>query len=284
MLGFWLVALGMTVVAVGFVLARLVFPQGAARWADPREANLAALRAAWAELERDRAAGLIAPDQHQGARDELASRALEELDEGAAPATRRPARLAAIVAALAIPLAAFTLYGAIGEPQAIASARAFQDFAGPLDAERAPAFRNQLARHLADNPRDARAWALLARLELALDRFRESEAAFERALADRKVARDPGVWCDYADAAGLAQGGRLEGRPAQFIARALELDAAHPRALEMSGSLAIEKGDYAGATRQWRQLLEGLDANDPRRGDLVRAIARAERLATPGMT
>jgi cytochrome c-type biogenesis protein CcmH len=274
----------MTVVAVGFVLLRLVFPQGAARWADPREANLAALRAAWAEMERDRAAGLIPPDEHQSARDELASRALEELEEAAAPAARRPARLAAIVAVIAMPLAAFALYGAIGEPQAIVSARAFQDFAGPLGADQAPAFRNQLARHLADNPRDARAWALLARLELALDRFPEAQAAFARAVADRKVALDPGIWCDYADAAGLAQGGRLEGRPAQFIARALELDAAHPRALEMAGSLAIERGDYAGATRQWRLLLDGLDADDPRRGDLVRAIARAERLATPGMT
>lgn len=282
--GFWLVALGMTVVAVGFVLARLVFPQGAARWADPREANLAALRAAWAEMERDRAAGLIPPDEQQSARDELASRALEELDEVAAPATRRPAALAAIIAAIAMPLAAYALYSAIGEPQAIASARAFQDFAGPLGADQAPAFRNQLARHLADNPRDARAWALLARLELALDRFPESEAAFARAVADRKVALDPGIWCDYADATALAQGGRLAGKPAQFIARALALDAAHPRALEMAGSLAIERGDYAGATRQWRLLLDGLDADDPRRGDLVRAIARAERLATPGMT
>lgn len=284
MLGFWLVAFGMTIVAVGFVLARLVFPQGAARWADPREANLAALRAAWSELERDRAAGLIPPDEHQVARDELSARALEELDEAAAPVTRPPARLAAIVAAVALPIAAFSLYGAIGEPRAIVNARAFQEFAGPLSAERALAFRNQLATHLADSPRDARAWALLARLELALDRYPESAAAFERAVADRKVALDPGIWCDYADATGLAQGGRLEGKPAQLIARALQLDAAHPRALEMAGSLAIERGDYAGATRQWRLLLDGLDANDPRRGDLVRAIARAERLAAPGMT
>lgn len=282
MLGFWLVALGMTAAALGFVLARLVFPQGAARWADPREANLAALRASWAELERDRAAGLIPPEEIQTARDELSNRALEELDESGAPAARPPARLAAIVAAVAIPLAAFALYGAIGEPQAIDQARAFRDFAGPLTAQQAPAFRDRLAQHLADNPRDARAWALLARLELALDRFPESAAAFERAVADRKVARDPGIWCDYADAAGLAQGGRLAGRPAQFIARALELDASHPRALEMAGSLAIERGDYAAAARQWRLLLDGLDAGDPRRGDLARAIARAERLASPG--
>ena len=62
MAGFWLVALGMTAAALGFVLARLLFPEGAAQWADPREASLAALRASWAELERDRAAGLLPAD------------------------------------------------------------------------------------------------------------------------------------------------------------------------------------------------------------------------------
>ena len=284
MVGFWLVALGMTAAALGFVLARLLFPGGAAKWADPREANLAALRASWAELDRDRAAGLLPADQHEAAREELARRAAEELDESIAPAARRPARFAALVAAVALPAAAIALYTAIGQPDAVASAAAFGRFSGPLAADQAPAFRDQLARHLADNPDDARAWALLGRIELALDRFAESEAAFGRAVADRKVARDPDIWCDYADAAGLAQGGRLAGKPAEFIARALALDASHPRALEMAGSLAIEQGDPAGALRQWRLLLDQLAANDPRRPDLARAISRVERFAVPDMT
>jgi cytochrome c-type biogenesis protein CcmH len=282
--GFWLVALGMTAAALGFVLARLLFPEGAARWADPREASLAALRASWAELERDRDAGLLPADQHEAARDELSRRALEELGERVVPAARRPARIAALMAAIALPVAAFALYGAVGHPGAVENAGAFERFAGTLTAEQAPAFRDQLARHLADNPDDARAWALLGRIELALDRFAESGAAFERAVADRKVARDPDIWCDYADAAGLAQGGRLAGRPADFIARALALDASHPRALEMAGSLAIEQGDPAQALRQWRLLLDQLAANDPRRPGLARAVSRLERLAAPDMT
>jgi cytochrome c-type biogenesis protein CcmH len=205
-------------------------------------------------------------------------------DESRAPVKGRPAWIAAAVAVVALPIAALALYASIGQPKAVEGVRAFGDFAGPLTAEKAPAFRDQLAKHLADNPRDARAWALLGRVELALDRFAESEAAFERAVADRKVALDPGIWCDYADAAGLAQGGRLEGRPAQFIARALGLDPSHPRALEMAGSLAIEQNDYASAARHWRLLLDRLAADDPRRSELARAISRAERLATPDMT
>ena len=212
-------------------------------------------------------------------------RAVEKDPPGSpSPGAHRPSWLAALVVAIALPAAALALYGSLGHRQAIENAAAFRDFAGPLTAEKAPAFRALLARHLADDPRDARAWALLGRVELALDRFAQSEAAFQRAVADGKVARDPGIWCDYADAAALAQDGRLEGKPAQLIARALALDPSHPRALEMSGSLAIERGDPAGAARQWRLMLDRLAADDPRRGDLARAISRAERMAAPGMT
>lgn len=279
MLGFWLLAAAMTSVAVAFVLARLLFPRGAARWADPREANLAALRASRAELDRDRAAGVLAADQVEAARAELAQRALEELEETATTAPAKPARFTALLVALALPLSAAALYAAVGNPDAVAGARAFANLSGPLTAERAPAFRDELARHLAGNPEDARAWALLGRLELALDRFPQAEAAFERAVADRKVALDPGIWCDYADAAGLAQGGRLAGKPAQLIARALAIDAAYPRALEMAGSLAIERNDFAAAAVHWRMLLSALPEGDPQRAPVTLAVERVERLA-----
>ncbi|HQZ46533.1 MAG TPA: c-type cytochrome biogenesis protein CcmI [Usitatibacteraceae bacterium] len=278
-MAFWLLALGMTAVAVAFVATRLLRPDGAARWADPREASLAALRASWSELDRDREAGLLAAEQLGAAKDELARRADEELDAAPARTAPRPARLAAMVAVIAIPVAAGFLYASIGDPGAIEGVRAFEGFAAPLTPERLPVLRDQLARHLANHPGDGRSRALLARAELALDRFAESEAAFALAVADRKVALDPAIWCDYADAAGLAQGGRLEGAPARFIAKALALDPDHPRALEMAGSLAVERGDHAGAARHWQALLDRLGAEDGRRAPLARAIERVRGIA-----
>jgi cytochrome c-type biogenesis protein CcmH len=283
-LAFWLVAGGMTLAALAFVLARLVFPRHLSPHVEPREANLAALRSARAELDRDLAVGLISPAAHESAREELTQRAAEELDEGSAPVPTRPSWAAAAAFAVIVPVAAFAFYGQVGSPDAIHNVTAFKAIDGTLTADRLPQLREQLARHVADHPKDGRAWALLGRASLAMDRFADAERAFAMAVHDRKVARDPGVWCDYADAAALAQGGRLEGRPAQFIARALELDAAHPQALEMAGSLAIEKGDYAGAARQWRLLLDRLAADDPRRDELARAVSRVEKLAAPGMT
>jgi cytochrome c-type biogenesis protein CcmH len=77
----------------------------------------------------------------------------------------------------------------------------------------------------------------------------------------------------------MAQGGRLAGRPRELIDKALALDAAHPRALEMAGSAAYEAGDFRAAARFWRQLLAQLAAESSEHGQLVAAIARAEQRA-----
>lgn len=282
MVAFGLIAAAMTLAALAFVLARLVVPRRGSPHADPREANLVALRAARAEIDRDRAAGLLPADEVDAARDELTRRAAEELDEAVPCAPMRPAWATAACLALGLPLAAWAAYGTLGNPGAVEQGRAFARLSGPVTVERLPQLREELAQRVASDAKDARAWALLGRVELALDRFPESENAFAEAVKDRKVALDPAVWCDYADAAALAQGGRLEGKPAQFVARALSLDPVHPRALEMAGSLAVERRDFATAAHQWRALLDLLAANDPRRDDLSRAIARVERLASRG--
>jgi cytochrome c-type biogenesis protein CcmH len=139
--------------------------------------------------------------------------------------------------------------------------------------------RAAFARHLERNPRDGRAWVLLARSEFANDRFREAADAYAKALdMAPKVARDPAVWCEYADAMAMTQGGVLAGRPRELIAHALELDAAHPQALEMAGSAAYEARDFAHAARYWRQLLALLDIGSQAHAELAAAIARAERL------
>jgi cytochrome c-type biogenesis protein CcmH len=286
MLGFWIVAGAMTAAAVAFVAARLVFPRRVPVHAEPREANLAALRASWAELERDCATGVLPAAERDSARAELARRAEVELDEAPRVAPMRPAWPAALAAAVLIPLAAFVVYPRIGSPGAIESAGAFGSLEGALTAERLPAFRNQLARHVAGNPADGRAWALLARIDLSLEHFGDAAIAFERALrASPKVAGDAEVWVDYAEAVGMAEGRTLRGRPEALIAKALALDPSNPRALEMAGSLAMENGDPAQAARHWQLALERLDPADPRRADLARAVARVGSLAgTGGMT
>jgi cytochrome c-type biogenesis protein CcmH len=140
--------------------------------------------------------------------------------------------------------------------------------------------RAELVRHLERSPGDARSWVLLARTDFEADRFADAANAYERALATApKVALDPGIWCEYADALGMSQGGSLVGKPRELVMRALAQNPKHPKALEMAGSAAYEAGEYASAVRYWRELLEQLSQGSRERAELGAAIARADERA-----
>jgi cytochrome c-type biogenesis protein CcmH len=144
----------------------------------------------------------------------------------------------------------------------------------------ADALVHRLSAHLERQPRDARAWTILARLQFEMDHFTEAARAYEKALAlPSKVANDPAVWCEYADALGMTQGGSLAGRPRELIDRALALNPNHRKALEMAGSAEYAQGDYASALRFWRPLLAVLEPGSQAHAELAAAIARTERLA-----
>lgn len=149
----------------------------------------------------------------------------------------------------------------------------FASAAGPIEAQ-------ALEAHLAHTPRDGRGWVLLARARLAADQFAAAAQAYERALeVSRKVALDPQVWCELADALGMAQGGSLKGRPQELIDKALGLKGTHPRALEMAGSAAFENRDYERALRYWETLLQQLEPQTPEHRELQAAVERLRRVA-----
>ena len=144
----------------------------------------------------------------------------------------------------------------------------------------ADALARGLSAHLGKQPRDARGWVILARLEADRERFEDAAQAYAKALAaSSKVAADPAVWCEYADALGMAQGGNLAGRPRELIDRALALDPNHPKALELAGSSEYERRDYASALGYWRPLLAAQQPGSQAYAELAAAIARTERLA-----
>ncbi len=140
-----------------------------------------------------------------------------------------------------------------------------------------------LQRAVAAEPGNGRAWALLGYAEAESGRFAEAARAFERALAtSRKVALDPWVWCEYADVLGMAQG-TLAGKPTEAIAEALRLQPNHPKALEMAGSAAYERRDFAAAASYWKRLLPQLGEGEAPHRAVSAAIGRAERLAAAAL-
>jgi len=283
MTAFVAAAIALTLVAIGAVV---LGPRRVVRDVSQARTNAAVLRQQLAELEGERARGLLGEVEFARLRDELQRRLLAEDSPvaGAAQVSARPRRVLLAYAAV-LPVAAAVLYLKFGHPQLVGAPATGQSVTTSDSAGKdGDGMLVQLEAHVAASPNDARAWVMLARLRMQGDQFAPAAFAYERALqASAKVARDPLIWCEYADALGMAQGGRLAGKPRELIDRALALDAAHPRALEMAGSAAYEAGDFSGAARAWRQLLALLPAGSGEHAELAAAIARAEQRARFGL-
>jgi cytochrome c-type biogenesis protein CcmH len=184
--------------------------------------------------------------------------------------TRVPGRVWASASVFILVLAAVG-YGWKGSPRAVGtpppgfeqagSGGADASGAGPrAGAEQVETVIKQLQERLAQQPGDAEGWALLARSQMALGRYAEASAAYEKLRALKPD--DPAALTDHADALGVLNGRTLEGEPAKLLARALQLDPKHIKALVLVGTLEYQRGNFAGAERQWAEAVRVGPAGD----------------------
>jgi cytochrome c-type biogenesis protein CcmH len=108
---------------------------------------------------------------------------------------------------------------------------------------------------------------------------RDVEAAQAYAKAEKVVAADPRLLVDYAESLALAHGGNLQGKPAELVARALELDPTNPLALMLSGAVSFQREDYPGAIRQWEKVQALLAPGTEEARAVGDSIAKARELA-----
>jgi cytochrome c-type biogenesis protein CcmH len=81
----------------------------------------------------------------------------------------------------------------------------------------------------------------------------------------------------YADALAMVQEGKLAGKPAELLRRALELQPNQPQGLWLAGMAEDQQGNYQDAINYWHRL-EPLLNEDPESLQEVRQlIARAEQ-------
>ncbi len=201
------------------------------------------------------------------------------------PAGRRRALVLSLALAVGLPVASGLFYAWRGDPGALDSQRgalsqALLQGGLPEAGEAADRLQAELAEHLRRHPDDPRALVLRARLSMRADRYADAVAAYDQALQGRsKTLNDAGVWAEYAEALGMAQGGKLAGEPLRLVQKALAIDARHAQALDLAGSAAWEVRDFAKAAMYWKRLLEQIPVGEPRHAELNRAVLRAEQQA-----
>jgi cytochrome c-type biogenesis protein CcmH len=269
---FWLTAAALTALALALLLVPLWRPASPGRGnaAAPGQAGLAILRGQLAQLDAQRAAGVLDAAQHAAARADIERRALEEAGDGPGTASRRapgagvvrPARTAVLLG-LALPCLALGMYGTLGNPQALrdapatasASANALGGTGSEVTQAQIVSMVEQMAQGLHNPPPgqvpDPAAWAMLARSYAALERFDAADRAYARAI--ELAPTDAQLLADRADVLAMLQGRNATGEPARLIEQALRLDPKNLKALALAGSAAFERQDFAAATRYWVQ-------------------------------
>lgn len=281
---FWLAALAIVVVALAALLWPLLRRQARDDAApETLTAATSVYRDQKRQLDADLAAGAITADEHQAALDELASRLGAEMTESTDVAPVVPSRapwVAALALVAIIPAAAVVGYLVLGSPAALSPQSA--DASSSVTEAQMRAMVDSLAQKMAANPADPQGWMLLGRSYAALGRFTDAADAFAKA-AERLPTPDAQLFADWADAAAMAQGRKLAGAPEALVERALAADPNNPKALALSGTARLERGDLPGSIRQWRALRALLPngSDDAREVDTVLARLEASGTRTP---
>jgi cytochrome c-type biogenesis protein CcmH len=125
-----------------------------------------------------------------------------------------------------------------------------------------------LAARMKERPDDAEGWTMLGRSYAVLGRFADSLPAYRR--ASELQPRDAGLLADFADATAASLGTINNPESARLVERALAIDPQQPKALALAGTLAYERGDYAGAATHWQKIADALPS-DSELGKQVRA-------------
>ncbi|MDR0247747.1 MAG: c-type cytochrome biogenesis protein CcmI [Burkholderiales bacterium] len=265
------VAVLMVVLALAWIGPRLFSAPGVRAGLDRETTNLEVYRDELAQLSVDYQCGRISERALEEARTELSRRLLDDTSDSDTNTNRMraPTRAVGLAVMLLVPLLAGGLYlnvGSVGALKTVADS-------GQTEQN----FYQELQEHLRHNPRDARAWVILGRYEMGVNRFQEAAKAFESGMeASPKVANDATVLCELAEAIGMAQGGVLKGRPRELVEKALALASDNAMALEMAGSAAYEVQDYAAAATYWKALLPQIQEDSLAYRQLSAAISRIE--------
>jgi len=262
MILFWTLSAALLLVATLFVALPLWRKASSNNDVLRDAANLGILRDQATELEVDLRNGLLTQDAYEQGKSELQSRLLEEVKITEQPARppRNPAKVLAIVLAVMLPIFSVLLYLTLGNTEALTPQDAIvADADGVIHSEEALQRLEKKVKRLAKNPND---WWMLARSYTELKRFPEAVKAYERLVV--LVPNEAQLWANYADVYAMAHGQSLKGEEvAKLLNKALELNANNSTALALSGSAAMENGDYAMAITRWQSLIDQLEPDSP---------------------
>jgi cytochrome c-type biogenesis protein CcmH len=282
---FWIIASLMVVIALAMVVPVLWREKSETVEMDRNNQNVAIARERLAELEREYREGIIGEAEFETAKQELERMLLDDLQSFSAeqvpPPVHYSGRRAAMGVLFFVPLLTGLLYWQLGSLQYIGNTTAAgsKTNSHPGQAQGELSSMDEMVQRLAERlqrePEDAEGWFTLGRTYMSMQRYSESAAALERVHA--LVGEHPAVLLALADALAMANAGRISGRPAELVYKALELAPDNVTALWLAGVAAEQAGEYRQAIGYWRKLEPSLIEQPQSLLEIHQLIANAEK-------
>jgi cytochrome c-type biogenesis protein CcmH len=226
-----------------------------------RIAASAVYRDQLAEVEAERARGLIGDAEAEAARVEIARRLLAAADTVGRKAFDAPAatfpRAVAMLVAVALPLVAIAAYLAVGTPTQPGlpfASRAAPPGSAPGVSELVAKVEERLRAH----PEDGRGWDVIAPVYLRLGRFNDAANAFQQAI--RLVGESPDRLAGLAESHMLVSDGVVTEAAREAYARLAQVA---PQRMEPRFWLAVaaeQDGRFEDAAEAYAKLLSEGDA------------------------
>lgn len=271
---FWIaVTLLMLIAAAGLalpVLQRRDAPEDAAAH------DLQVYKNQIAQIEADHRRGDISAAEMEAARTEVARRMLDAdtRRQAAESAPGGRGRIAAVIVALLVPLAAVGLYARLGSPGLPAAPYAEKAPDGTERLDNLQAMAARLQRRLEADPTNHEGWQLLGRTFMELRRFDEAARSFEKALG--LDAGNADVKAAYGEALVFANQGTVPPAGRAAFESVLASTPANPRAQYYLAIADEQAGKRRAALDRWAALLKDAPAGAPW---AVQARRRATALA-----
>ncbi|HYE01439.1 MAG TPA: c-type cytochrome biogenesis protein CcmI, partial [Alphaproteobacteria bacterium] len=307
---FWILTAALTAAVVAMLLRGLLRGE-----AGPGRASydMAVYRDQLAELERERAQGLIGPAEAESAKAEIARRMLAVADaaKAEAPAPLSGfARSLSTILLMALPAAAIAIYLNLGNPgvpgQPFAErqldaepATRMAQAPGQAPGQPAPPAAGQqpgqpggengagdlagmagrLAERLRAQPDDVPGWMLLGQTYMQLGRFPEGGSAYRQAYERAKT--DPAVIGAYAEALVMTNSGTVSPEAEGLLREALKLRGDDPRARFYLALGQAQQGQLQPALDGLAALIKDSPADAPwlavvqaRAGEIAQQLGR----------
>lgn len=186
-----------------------------------------------------------------------------------------------LILLLCLPLLAISLYLKLGASEQITEQQqaAQKDMLIDAEIKKLGSLQNiilTLKQKITENP-DAKGWALLARLYLKNQQFKEASDAFAQAnqLAPHQVE----ILVGYAESLYFWHKLVLTTQAKQLLVEALQIQPNQPDALNLLGMDAYQRGSYATAISYWEKLLSQLQQGSEAQQKLLQMIAKAQEKA-----